>query len=84
MTAGVVSAPFIIANSSPHMHGSRRDIDTDTPVFIQSGTNLGTLWKTGNISTSSFRSSLNCRVWQTGECVQGSDVFLLLQILLEC
>uniref|UniRef100_A0A3B5KFN7 Uncharacterized protein n=1 Tax=Takifugu rubripes TaxID=31033 RepID=A0A3B5KFN7_TAKRU len=38
MTAGVVSAPFIIANSSLHTHGSRRDIDTDTPVFIQSDT----------------------------------------------
>lgn len=64
MTAGLVSAPLIIANTSLHTHSSRRDIDTDTPIFIQSGTDLGTLT---TFSSVSFRSSL---LWPTGECGQ--------------
>lgn len=69
MTAGLVSAPLIIANTSLHTRGSRRDIDTDTPIFIQSGTNLGTL-KT--FSSFSFRSSQSVftQLWPTSECVQ--------------
>uniref|UniRef100_H3C6W1 CCHC-type domain-containing protein n=1 Tax=Tetraodon nigroviridis TaxID=99883 RepID=H3C6W1_TETNG len=38
MAAGVVSAPLIIASSSSHTHASRREIHTDTLVFIQSDT----------------------------------------------
>uniref|UniRef100_H3BXD7 Uncharacterized protein n=1 Tax=Tetraodon nigroviridis TaxID=99883 RepID=H3BXD7_TETNG len=43
MAAGVVSAPLIIASSSSHTHASRREIHTDTLVFIQSADTPGAL-----------------------------------------
>lgn len=37
MTAGVVLAPLIMADTGLHTRSSRSHIDTDTPVFMQSG-----------------------------------------------